>query len=223
MAHALGLTKVDTGTARQDAFAARMLAAERTPAPPGKTRAVVMVVTTRGRFEAGGGTDGGPSESDITFSSNSAAVLSVNVPGRPPYAVFVPKFKFARGRQDLSRGGLPALVSMQDRNDIEIQWDEVPSIESQVAERMAASMATAQQRTAEATALGDQISAAVAAGTSGADVKAGVAAMAPQMRQLAIDNLKRSLRYVSDPSMRQQMINQYRAVGIVLTDDDLRE
>jgi hypothetical protein len=38
--------------------------------------------------------------------------------------------------------------------------------------------------------------------------------MAPQMRQLAIDNLKRSLQYIPDPAMRQMMINQYRAAGI---------
>ena len=44
--------------------------------------------------------------------------------------------------------------------------------------------------------------------------------MAPQMRQLAADNAKRALQYVQDPKMRKMLIDQYRAAGIDVGEDD---
>lgn len=151
VAHALGLTKADTGTSRADAFAAAMEKAATTQAPPGRVRAVVMVATIRGRVETGGDDDG-PSTTTVTVSRNSAAVLAVNVPGRAPYAVYLPKFKFPKMQRDIVGGGMPALVSATDPTDIEVLWAEMPDMWSQVADRMAGSAALSQQRAARATA-----------------------------------------------------------------------
>ena len=65
----------------------------------------------------------------VSFQLRSAAVLSVTVPGRAPYAIYVRKFRFPRqSRTDYTGAGYPALVSQSDPNDVEILWDEVPSV-----------------------------------------------------------------------------------------------
>jgi hypothetical protein len=217
VAEALGLTQADTGRARSERFNEAMEKAAQTPAPAGRQRAVVLVATIRGRAwseeHAGHG---------VTLERNSAAVLAVNVPGKSPYAVFARKFKFPHLQADVAGGGLPALVSESDPNDIEVLWDELPSAESQIATRMSDAMA----RTSPTTAMEEQISGALGqAGTDsqGAIPASGAAALgavAPQMQQLAADNAKRSLQFVQDPAQRQMLIEQYRAAGIVLDEGD---
>jgi hypothetical protein len=217
VAEALGLTQADTGRARSERFNEAMKKAAQTPAPAGKRRAVVLVATIRGRAwseqNAGHG---------VTVEQNSAAVLAVNVPGKSPYAVFARKFKFPHLQADVAGAGLPSLVSESDPNDIEVLWEEVPSLGSQVATRMSDSLA----RTSPATAMQEQISAAL--GQAGTDSRgaipasgaAALGAVAPQMQQLAADNAKRTLQFVQDPAQRQMLIEQYRAAGIVLDEAD---
>jgi hypothetical protein len=203
VAAALGLTQADTGSARSERFNEAMQKAAQTPAPAGTRRAVVLVATIRGRFwsEQRGG-------HGVTIERNSAAVLAVNVPGRGPYAVLAPKFKFPHLQADVSGAGLPALVSETDPNDIEVLWDELPSLGSQLATRMS----DAQARTSPVTAM--QEGAIPASGGAALD------ALPPQMRQLAADNAKRALQFVQDPAQRQMLIEQYRAAGIVLDEAD---
>jgi hypothetical protein len=220
VAEALGMTQADTGRARSERFDEAMKKAAQTPAPAGRRRAVVLVTTIRGRAWSEPGAGHG-----VTVERNSAAVLAVNVPGKSPYAVFARKFKFPHLQADVTGGGLPALVSESDPNDIEVLWDEVPSGESQIAARMSESMA----RTSPATAMEDQISGALgqisgalgqaqgATPASGAGALGGVAA---QMQQLAAENAKRTLQFVQDPAQRQMLIEQYRAAGIVLDEGD---
>jgi hypothetical protein len=98
---------------------------------------------------------------------------------------------------------LPALVGADDPGDVEILWDEVPSHEAQLADRIAASHATQQARLSQADEMRTQID----------------AGLAPQMRQLAADNAKRALQYVQDPKMRKMLIDQYRAAGIDVGED----
>jgi hypothetical protein len=102
-------------------------------------------------------------------------------------------------------------------------WDEVPSLGSQIETRMSDSLARASQ----ATAMEEQITGTL--GQAGADAQgaipasgapAAAAALAPQMQQLAADSAKRALQFVQDPAQRQMLIEQYRAAGIVLDEDD---
>jgi hypothetical protein len=240
VARVLGLTREDTGTRRQDRFVQLMTAAAAAPAVPGKMNAVVLIATIRGRMDIGS-SDAGPSTTEITVHRNSEAVLAVNVPGRPPYAVFVRRFKFPRRQSDISGGGLPALVSATDPNDVEVQWADVPSVATQLADRMSASMSAAQDRMARQQSFGAQIMAAMPprqgpepGGTPSTYPPAGpaatahppagaaallsgttgFAALAPQMREMMIDNLRRTLRYVADPAQRQMILDQYRALGV---------
>jgi hypothetical protein len=221
VAAALGQTQADTGSARSERFNEGMKKAAQTPAPAGTRRAVVLVATIRGRFwseqHAGHG---------VTIERNSAAVLAVNVPGRAPYAVLARKFKFPHLQADVTRAGLPALVSESDPNDIEVLWDEVPSIGSQLATRMSDSLADAQARTSQATAMEEQITGMLGqagTGSQGAVGAPGAAApggLPPQMQQFAADNAKRTLQFVQDPAQRKMLIEQYRAAGIVLDEGD---
>lgn len=68
------------------------------------------------------------------------AVLAVNVPGMAPYAVIESSFRLPGGKADLVGAGLPALVSTTDPTDVEILWDEVPSLDSQIAQRVSDAM-----------------------------------------------------------------------------------
>ncbi len=292
VAQALGLTREETGTRRQDRFAQLMADAAAALPVAGRLRAVVLIATIRGRMEIGG-SDPGPSTTEITVHRNSEAVLAVNIPGRPPYAVFVRNFKFPRRQSDITGGGLPALVSATNPNDVEVLWDDVPSVAAQLADRMSASMSAAQDRMARQQSIGAQIMAAMQqyhstdpaaapsspgasqSPTSGAEAPdpgmdsppapstvakspasetdepayppagpaaaaypgrsasptafaaavpaagAGLAALAPQMREMMIDNLRRTLRYVSDPAQRRMILDQYRALGIDIDGEGL--
>jgi hypothetical protein len=103
-----------------------------TPAPGGQIRAVVRVATIRGNL---GGDDDRHSRK-VTATGTSAAVLSVWIPGQPPYAVFQKKFKLPRGRVELTGAGLPALVDAGDRTKVTILWNELPNAMTQVQQRM---------------------------------------------------------------------------------------
>lgn len=47
-----------------------------------------------------------------------------------------PKFKWPQGKADYAGIGLPALVSATDPTHVEILWDEVPSLEEQISQRV---------------------------------------------------------------------------------------
>ena len=214
VAHALGYTQADTGTSRAEHFEAALQEAARRTPPPGKVRAVVVVVAMRGAMSGASGPDLIGS-SAVSFQLRSAAVLSVHVPGRAPYAVYLRKFRFPRkSRTDYTGAGYPALVSASDPDDIEVLWDEVPSAESQLSDRLASSMALAESRQA---ALAEQWQAAL--GQAGAE-RCRAGGMAPEMRKLAADSARRALQYVQDPAMRKMLIDQYRAAGIEIPEDD---
>jgi hypothetical protein len=282
VAQALGLAPEDIVTRRRDRFAHLIAAAATAPAVSGKLRAVVLIATIRGCMEVGG-SHAGPSTTEITVHRNSEAVLAVNIPGRPPYAVLVRHFKFPRRQSDIAGGGLPALVSATDPTDVDVQWDDVPSVASQLADRTSASMSAAQDRMARQQSISAQIMVAMrrhpnaepvttpaqpdpvdasAPHASGPPVSpypptepaaaayppAGpaaqahpglpayppaafggsmptsgfrFAALAPQMREMMIDNLRRTLRYVADPAQRRMILDQYRALGMDIDGEGL--
>ena len=143
---------------------------------------------------------------------------------------------------------MPVLVSATDPRDVEIVWDEMPGLRDQIAGKMADSMRSnsqmaaglaAQFQAAQAQAManyppppGAAQSGAAQSGApaypagampAGAQLPAGFtpAGMPPQARQMLVDNLKRSLLYVTDPAQRQMVLNQYRAMGIEVTPEEL--
>jgi hypothetical protein len=225
VAHVLGYTQADTGSSRAEHFQLALEEAGRRTPPPGKVRAVVVVVAMRGGMRGASGPDLIGSD-EVSFQRRSAAVLSVNVPGRTPYAVYLRKFRIPRkSRTDYTGAGYPALVSKSDPNDVEILWDEVPSVESQLSDRIASSMALGESRRAAMTeqwqaALGQAGGDAAGGGMSPEAGTAFAGAMAPEMRKLAADNARRALQYVQDPAMRKMMIDQYRAAGIEIPEEE---
>jgi hypothetical protein len=221
IAAAVGITPSAKTAARIVRFQAAVAAAATKPAGPGRLRAVAMTATIRGRLVSSGDADGGATRSGVTVTQNSAAVLSVAVPGRAPYAVYLPKFKFSRKHLAIPGEPMPALVDAADPGDVEILWDEMPALGDQIASRMADAARANQEFQS---ALGQQFQAAAAQAMSTPPPPAGMPAptgLPPQARQLMIDNLRRSLLYVTDPAQRQLMLDQYRAMGLDLTREEL--
>jgi hypothetical protein len=157
-----------------------------------------LIATIRGRRRIVGDSENASTHDQVTYARESAAVLAVNVPGRAPYAVYVTRFKCEVDLLEPLWMPLPALVSDVAPTEVEILWDEVPSHEAQLADRVAGSRAAQQARAAQ------------------------VAQSLPepsQMKQFAADNAKRALQYVQDPAMRKMLIDQYRAAGIDVDED----
>ena len=225
VAHVLGYTQADTGSSRAEHFQQALEEAGRRTPPPGKVRAVVVIVAMRGAMAGASGPDLIGSD-EVSFQRPSATVLSVNVPGRSPYAVYLRTFKIPRtSRTDYTGAGYPALVSQSDPGDVEILWDEVPSVESQVTDRIASGVALAESRRAAMTeqwqeALAQAGGDAAGGGMSPEGGAALADAMGPEMRKLAADSARRALQYVQDPAMRKTMIEQYRAAGIEIPEEE---
>lgn len=203
VAHALGLTQADTGTARSERVERALSEAESRPAPPGKQRAVVLIATIRGRRRVVGDPENAATHDQVTYKRASAAVLAVNIPGRAPYPLYVPRFKCEVDLLEPLWTGLPALVSGVDPSDVEILWAEVPGHDAQLMDRVARSVAAEQARTAQV----DQFARRALPDGS-------------QMQQLAADSARRALQYVQDPAIRKMLIDQYRAAGIDVGEGD---
>ena len=202
VAHALGLTQAETGTARTDRFNRVLEQAATHTAPPGKLRAVVLIATIRGRRRIVGDSENASTHDQVTYARPSAAVLAVNIPGRTPCAAYVQRFKCEVDLLEPLWTPLPALVSAGDPADIEILWDEVPAHDAQLMDRIAGSRAAQQSRTAQVDAFA-----------------ATTLPPASQMQQLAADSAMRALQYLTDPAMRRTLIEQYRAAGIDVGED----
>ncbi len=202
VAHALRLTQADTGTARTERFQRALEQAGNKPAPSGKLRAVVLIATIRGRRRVVGDAENAVTHDQVTYKRESAAVLAINIPGRAPYPVYAQRFKCQADLLEPLWMPLPALVSAVDPSEIEVLWNEVPSHDAQLVDRIAGSQAAQQARAAQV------------------DVFAAQALPEPsQMQQLAAESAKRALQYVQDPAMRKMLIDQYRAAGIDIGED----
>ena len=92
-ARALGLTSADTGNARTERFRCALEQRSAQPAPPGQVRAVALLATIRGRRRIVGDAGNGSTHDTLTYERKSAAVLSVHVLRRTPYALYRPRFK----------------------------------------------------------------------------------------------------------------------------------
>jgi hypothetical protein len=159
-----------------DGFDSAMSDAASKPAPDGKARAVILVATMR-FYVSDTDTDYDRARAWPMSRKGAEAVLSVNVPGRVPYAVLEPALKFPRSKPSTHPWCLPAFVSLADDHDIEIVWDEVPDRLSrheqnkrrkqQQAAGEAAGRQLQQERIAQMNALAARLPGAITAEQSG--------------------------------------------------------
>ncbi|MCW2801756.1 MAG: hypothetical protein JWQ70_3228, partial [Aeromicrobium sp.] len=195
LAKALGITPSEKTAAQYERFQKAVTDAAAEPAPAGQLRAVALVATVRGRYDSGdtgdASTGGGGSHPGVGLTSASEAVLSVAVPGRAPYAVFVPKFKVPRKHLSIPGEAMPATVSASDPQKVEILWKEAPGLMDQVTARMADS-ARATSKVQEGMMAQYQAAADQAMANPAAAAATGPTGMPPVARQMLIDNLKRS-------------------------------
>jgi len=220
IAQAAGITPSEKTAAQYERFQKAVDEASTKPAPAGSERAVAMVATVRGRYSSGDtGDDGGSTGSEVSLMRESAAVLSVAIPGEARYAVYVPKFKVPRSHIVIPGEPINVLVKTTNRQDVEILWSELPQIGDQIAARASDSAAANSKLMS---AMSEQIEAATAAAAASPDGPnmAGTG-MPPAMREMLVGNLKRSLMYVNDPARRQQMIDQYKTMGLEISPDEL--
>jgi hypothetical protein len=131
-----------------DTVGEQLAQAEQEPAPAGLQRAVVLVATSIRKLA----TEGDATGSDHRYETSQGkhdAVLSVHLPGQEPYAVYIEKLRQPR-KSALARGvGIPALVSLSDPTDIELDWNGAEAAgQAQLGQRMQAAsekMEAAQQ------------------------------------------------------------------------------
>ncbi len=145
-------------------------------------------------------------------------MLSVNVPGRAPYAVLEPKFKWPSGKADYAGIGLPALVSITDPTDVEILWDEVPSLEDQISQRVSDALQGQGARTKQAEEMQRQMLKAALDPRS--QPVTPDSPMTDPLKEAMAENTQRALAQVKDPAMREMLIKQYRAAGIHIDEAD---
>jgi hypothetical protein len=192
------------------------------PAPAGKTRAVVLFAASEATLKTEGGQpDGSGGHQFRTRHGKHDVVLAVNVPGSEPYAVYKPKFKHKGGKGIAMGAGIPALVSSSDPSDVEILWDELPSVREQAQETMAEATGVMQDRMAAATQQMDQAMQQVnppPAQANAPQPPGGAPGVTPEMKAMMIQNAKMALSTVP-PNMREMLIQQYRMAGIEIDDE----
>jgi hypothetical protein len=106
-------------------FEKAMKYAAEQPAAEGKTRAIVHVAAITSTVRTAEYSTEHQISKKLVSTGKRKAVLSVNVPGQPPYAVFHRKFRRPRGMAGLI---VPAVVSSSDPTDVEVLWDELASM-----------------------------------------------------------------------------------------------
>jgi hypothetical protein len=213
---------------RADRFKEAMEKAAGEPAPAGKQRAVVLVATRTATLNTQGGKADGSGGHTVRTDSlrGNDSVLSVNVPGMAPYAVFEQRLKRPHNAADVNKSGFPALVSSTDPTDIEILWGEVPSGQDQVSERIGEAMKNIPDMLA-----GDQAMMGEALKQAGVDpnlastpppapTPGAAPQLSPQQRQMMEANAKQALKMVP-PAQRAMLIQQYRMAGIEIDEADL--
>jgi hypothetical protein len=189
------------------------------PAPTGKTRAVVLFAASEATLRTEDSkADGSGGVLVRERHGKHDVVLAVTIPGNEPYAVYVPRFDHKGGKGLAPGAGLPALVSSSDPSDIEILWDELPSVREQLRETVAEAKQLAQSSSAAAAAqLEDAIrlmSERAAAPTPSPQAPGGHPAITPEIRELMLRNAKMAISAATSPQMRRMIIEQYRLAGL---------
>jgi hypothetical protein len=212
-----------------DIMSEQLAQAEQEPAPAGKQRGVVLMATSvlKVRSEGGDPDGGGPTQTYETSQGKHDTVLSVNIPGLEPYAVYKENFKHPRKATLALGAGVPALISTTDPADIDVLWEHA---EAAGAAKLSQRLDAAQQKMQETQQMmsgqgqpGEleqaMLNAQQEAIKSGppAVPAAGAPQANPQMRQMMIQNAKMALTN-TPPQMRPMLIQQYRLMGIEIDD-----
>jgi hypothetical protein len=208
-----------------DSLEEQLAQAEQEPAPAGKQRGVILVATSVLGVAASGGGDT-PTSTYETTQGKHDTVLSVNAPGREPYAVYKKNFKHPRKASLALGAGVPALISTTDPASIEVLWDQAEAAgAAKLGQRMDA--ASQQMQQAQDMLSGGQPGQPEQAWMNAQQeaIKRGPPAVPaggtpqanPQMRQMLIQNAKMALSS-TPPQMRQMLIQQYRMMGIEIDD-----
>ena len=208
------------GDGRPDHWQESLDQAAQATAPPGKTRAVVLFAASEATLRTEGGQDdgsggGGGGHQYRSRHGKHDVVLAVNIPGSEPYAVYIPKLKHKGGKGVALGAGLPALVSSSDPSDVEILWDELPSVKEQAKETMAEATQTMQDRMAAAS---QQMNQAMQQGPPPAPTTppapGATPGITPEMKEMMLKNAKMAISAAPNDQMRQMIIDQYRMAGI---------
>jgi hypothetical protein len=179
-------------------------------APAGKVRAGVLfsahvaTMKTTGGDEHGAGANSFPER-----HGKHDVVLSVHVPGQDPYAVHVEKFNHKKGKAGEYMAALPAVVSAADPSEVEVLWDEMLSSKEFAKE----AKANAKQMVADRQAMLEAAQAGrpgPAGGTGPIEAYKGAAKTALEAT-------------AGNPASRQMVIDQYRRLGVKISDDGVVE
>jgi hypothetical protein len=211
-----------------DTMSEQLAQAEQEPAPAGKQRGVVLMATSVLKLVTEGD-DTGPSHTYETSQGKHDTVLSVNIPGREPYAVYKENFKHPRKATLAIGAGVPALISTTDPADIDVLWEHAEAAgAAKLSQRLDAAqqkMQEAQQMMSGGPATGQlgELEQAFSKATEDAIKQGPPPGMPtqpqinPQMRQMMIQNAKMALANCP-PQMKAMMIQQYRMAGIEIDD-----
>ncbi len=216
-AQAAEAAKEDGG--RPDHWQESLDRAAREPAPPGKTRAVILFAASEATLR----TD--DSRADATGGTfyrdrygKHDVVLAVTVPGREPYAVYISNFDHKGGKGVAHGAGIPALVSSSDPSQIEVLWNEFPSRREQLQETVAearqvaeASLAAAAEQLEEATR---QAGARIASASSPPQASTGPPGVTPEMKAMMLQSAKLAISTAPNAEIRRLIIEQCRLAGI---------
>ena len=217
------------GDGRPDHWQESLDRAAQAPAAPGKTRAVVLFAASEATLKTEGGqADGTGGQQFRTRHGKHDVVLAVYIPGSEPYAVYKPKFKHKGGKGLAPGAGIPALVSSSDPSDVEILWDELPSVREQAQETMAEATGVMQDRMAAATQQMNEAMQQVSpppapsALPGAADARRApleTPGVTPEMKEMMLNNAKMAISAAPNPQMRQMIIEQYRLAGIPIDEN----
>jgi hypothetical protein len=207
---------------RPDHWEESLEQAAKEPAPPGRTRAVVLFAASEASLRTEGASPDGTGGRTVRDRHGThATVLAVTIPGHEPYAVYKPKLKHKRGRGLALGAGIPALVSSSDPTDVEILWDELGSVKEQVSETVAEATQLMQNRMAAAGQQMEEANRMMSAPAIPApnpanppQAPAGTPGISPQMKDTMLKNAKMAISAAPNPQMRQMIIEQYRLAGI---------
>jgi hypothetical protein len=173
-------------------------------APSGKQRAGVLFSAHAATLESQGasGPSGAGATSYFERHGKHEVVLSVHVPGQDPYAVHVEKFDHKKGKAADFMSVLPALVSITDPNDVEVTWDDLLSSKQYKKQRQAEAMAEVAEHRAKILNPGLQ--------------EPGGAPVGPA--EVYKQAARKALATTQGPG-RQMAIEQYRKLGVEISDD----
>ncbi len=148
IAEVVGITPSAKTAALHERVQKAVAEAPSKPARPGYRPAVGYVTTIRGRYQ-GSSNESDSGSGGVRFDRESPAVLSVMLPGRAPYALYVPKFAYPSKRTIIRTEPLPVLVSESNPADFIVVWNEVGDLFGQVGARrgdtLRSALALAQQ------------------------------------------------------------------------------